>query len=311
MVDVCLVGCGQVAQWRVETIAIQQGFRIAALVDPDPSQGWALAERHGRKAKILTELDDPGAYGLAIIMTPNGLHRKCAEPFIDAGVPVVIEKPMAIAWDDIHWLADRERNGAWICGAYNSRYAPGVREAVENARGHQIVALSSVKYRHRKADYYSDGWHGTWAQDGGVLAQQAIHCLDLVCWIAGSAPRQVAALGFQQAHAIECEDTSTVLLDFGQFAATVAGTTAAGRDGMAALDIVTTKGIYGDQAWGWDDGAGMLWLEISLALETGGPPPVPVQSVLPGLLALHAAYVSMDSGGAWTELGAEHPKLGR
>jgi predicted dehydrogenase len=310
-IKVCIVGCGQVANWRLDEIKMQQGFEISAVVDPVTARAWGLAEKLGRRTQILTELPSPTGYDLAIIQTPNGSHRACAQPFIEAGVPVVIEKPLAIAWEDIRWFDYQAALGAWICGAYNSRYAPGVRGAVTKAAGQKIVALSSVKYRSRKPLYYEDGWHGTWEHDGGVLAQQAIHCIDLVCWIAGRAPTRVAALGFRQLHDIECEDTGTVLMDFGDFAATVTGTTAAGRNGMAALDIITTSGIYGDQAWGWDDGAGMLWLEIQLALAQGLPPPVGVPSILPGLHAMHAAYVSMDRGGDWVPIGSAHRKLGR
>ena len=34
-------------------------------------------------------------------------------------------------------------------------------------------------------EYYEDGWHGTWAQDGGVTNQQAMHHVDALTWICG------------------------------------------------------------------------------------------------------------------------------
>ena len=39
----------------------------------------------------------------------------------------------------------------------------------------------------RLQEYYNDGWHGTWAQDGGVTNQQAIHHVDALTWICGNA----------------------------------------------------------------------------------------------------------------------------
>lgn len=313
MTNVCIVGCGKLANWRINDIKCQQDFRITTVVDPVTENALALAEKIGYRVQVMEEVPPSPSlkdYNLAVIQVPNGSHRACAQPFVEAGVPVVVEKPLAIYWRDIAWFTDRAHEGAWICGAYNSRYAPGVREAAQKASGEKIVALSSTKYRMRTPDYYEDGWHGTWGQDGGVLAQQAIHCVDLVCWVAGREPLRVAALGFNQRHNIECEDTSTVLMDFGDFAATVSGTTAAGRNGMASIDIITTCGIYGDRACGWDDGAGMLWLEIQLALSHGGQPPVSVFSMLPGLRAMHAAYVSMERDGDWVKIGTCHAKLG-
>jgi UDP-N-acetyl-2-amino-2-deoxyglucuronate dehydrogenase len=313
LIDVCIIGCGTLAASRVEEIAVQAEFSVKAVVDPDQAAARSLAvsfRDRGHNPAVLSEIKSPEDYGLAVVQTPNGLHRECAEPFIAAGVAVVVEKPLAIKWDDIHWFAEQERRGAWICGAYNSRFAPEVRKVYEASRGQKIVSLSSVKYRHRGSDYYADGWHGTMAYDGGVLAQQAIHCIDLVCWMAGAAPRRVAALGFNRRHRIECEDTGTALIDFGEFAATVTGTTAAGRDGMAAIDILTTGGIYGDQAWGWDDGATNLWRKINLALRTKAASPVPVASVVPSLEVLHAAYVSIARHGEWVALGEPFRRLG-
>lgn len=314
MIDICIVGCGAVASWRAKYIARQANFNVTALVDPNSENAWNIAPLVRGKSlpRILPKLDDPAAYRLAVIMTPNGLHRTCAEPFINAGIPVVVEKPLTLTWSDIEWFAERERAGAWICGAYNSRFAKGVASAYWASREQTIVTLSSNKMRCRPNEYYMDGWHGTWAYDGGVLAQQAIHCVDLMCWAAGDrAPERVAALGFNRRHRIECEDTGTTLIDFGDFAATVSGTTAAGQNGRATFEIVTTEDIYGTRDSGWDSGAEILWHDVAAALHTEAPPPVPVASVLPGLRTMHAIYVSMARGGEWTEIGAIHPRLGR
>lgn len=312
-INVCIVGCGNVATWRANVIQANPELRVASTVDPNYTKATKLAmsfRQAGHNTHPLTELDDPSNYDLAIIQTPNGLHYKCAEPFIKAGVPVVVEKPLALSWQDME-LFEQASDSSWICGAYNSRFSSGVKAAYDKSRDQKIVHIISDKIRHRKQEYYQDGWHGTWALDGGVLSQQAIHCIDLVCWAAGRAPTQVAALGFNRMHDIECEDTGTVLMDFGDFAGTVFGTTGAGRNGSARFDIITTQGIYGTKDWGWDDGAGPLWYDITYALLNKQPPPVPVQSTLPGLQTLHAAYNSIQKSGEWVAVGSEHERLGK
>jgi UDP-N-acetyl-2-amino-2-deoxyglucuronate dehydrogenase len=315
--NLAIIGCGQVAAWRIKHIGAERRLSVVATVDPIPERAASVAasfRKHGHKPVCFStarEAMDGVALDLAYIATPNGLHRDCAQPFIEAEIAVVIEKPLALAGRSIEWLAEREQLGAWICGAYNSRFSPGVSEAVGKTRGHKIVTIASKKTRSRPPDYYADGWHGTWALDGGVLAQQAVHCIDLVCWAAGDrSPSRVAALGFNRRHEIECEDTGTILMDFGTFAATVWGTTAAGRNGKAAIEIATTDGVYETEDWVWDDGARPLWHLIAEAIENGVGPPVPVSSTLPGLKTLHAAYLSMDRAGDWVELGEWHPRLG-
>ena len=52
----------------------------------------------------------------------------------------------------------------------------------------KILEFGSVSVRLRWCrfqDYYNDGWHGTWSQDGGVTNQQAIHHVDALTWICG------------------------------------------------------------------------------------------------------------------------------
>lgn len=314
---VCIVGCGKLAHARAEVIKRQKNFHIAAVVDPDLENALSLVEEYGgrNRPKALAALDDPRNYNLAIIQSPNGLHRSCAEPFIEEDIPVVIEKPLALAAEDLNWFADKADEGRWICGSYNSRFSPDVNAAVMStmadvAAGYSIVTLESSKFRHRGPSYYQDGWHGTLAMDGGVLAQQAIHCIDLVCWAADIPPLRASSLGFRHKHNIECEDTGTVMIDFGDFCGIVSGTTAAGRPGPATFLSITTRGIYADSSWGWDDGAEILWEKIASALYSGFEPPVTVKSMLPSLRVLHAAYVSVENSGDWKEIGVAHPKLG-
>ena len=51
----------------------------------------------------------------------------------------------------------------------------------------------------RLQEYYNDGWHGTWAQDGGVTNQQAIHHIDALTWICGNV-KSVSAISAKRAN---------------------------------------------------------------------------------------------------------------
>lgn len=46
-----------------------------------------------------------------------------------------------------------------------------------------------VRWKRDQAYYARDAWRGTWELDGGVMAQQASHHLDLLQWFMGPVER--------------------------------------------------------------------------------------------------------------------------
>jgi UDP-N-acetyl-2-amino-2-deoxyglucuronate dehydrogenase len=87
------------------------------------------------------------------------------------------------------------------------------KKAVEQGRlGKLVLADAYVKW-YRSTDYYQ-GWHGTWALDGGgALINQAIHNIDLVQWLSGSVTSITGHIATLR-HKMEAEDTASALLTF-------------------------------------------------------------------------------------------------
>ncbi len=56
-------------------------------------------------------------------------HRKMAEPFIKAGVPIFIDKPLAANLEDLEYFTRAEAEGKWIMSCSSMRYAPVVEES--------------------------------------------------------------------------------------------------------------------------------------------------------------------------------------
>lgn len=56
-------------------------------------------------------------------------HRRMAEPFIQAGVPLFIDKPLAGNLDDLEYFTQAVRDGRWVMSCSSMRYAPVVDES--------------------------------------------------------------------------------------------------------------------------------------------------------------------------------------
>ena len=88
------------------------------------------------------------------------------------------------------------------------------REALLQGRLGQLV-LGTVRVRWcRDQRYYDqDAWRGTYAQDGGVIANQASHHVDMLAWFMGPV-ESVHARGLRALVDIEAEDTAVATVRF-------------------------------------------------------------------------------------------------
>jgi len=97
----------------------------------------------------------------------------------------------------------------------------------------------------RPQDYYDQAnWRGTWALDGGVLANQASHHIDLLEWMMGDVESVFAMSGTMLAN-IEAEDTAVVALRFknGALGVIEATTTARPSDLEGSISILGDGGV--------------------------------------------------------------------
>lgn len=267
--------------------------------------------------------DDGSRCDFTFVATPTQTHWDVARRYIDRGEAVYVEKPLTLNISELDAFLAAEKAGAWICVGQNLRFSPGGMAAKTATVGSRPIALQIAKWRGREPSYYKNG-KGGFAFDGGVLAQQAQHCIDLACWLFGTPPLLVSAFGTTLKHKIECEDTAAVLLNFGHGFAMVGGTTA-GSLAMedTTLSLTTESGLVRSNGFVLDHvqdycGAGDLpaplpdLAHIALsAFQTGDRSPVTVASVENGVRALHAAYASMAANGQPMPLTAQHPLLGQ
>src|SRR5437879_3573142 len=102
------------------------GFRIVALADSETERMAALAHRFG----VSRIVADPGAtveeVDAAIVGDRDGgRHLRNALPFLEAGLPVFIDKPLACSLADSEaMLGAARRSGAPLASASALRWQP-------------------------------------------------------------------------------------------------------------------------------------------------------------------------------------------
>lgn len=206
-VRVAIVGCGGMARSHLRQMLRQQDTtQIAVMSDPSPaaySETAKLFDSSGMKPPPnVTDLDrllsDYGAsLDAAFIITPHANHHDQTKACLEAGLDVLLEKPMAMnAAEAESLIKTRDLTGRLLVVAFPGSLSPQIRTAVNMLRSGELgtlLTISAVVWQNWGS--LSDG---TWRQDvaisgGGFMFDTGAHMLNTVSDLAGEDFVEVAA----------------------------------------------------------------------------------------------------------------------
>lgn len=155
----------------------------------------------------------------AIICAPHPFHAPLAADCFAAGTHVLVEKPIAVEVAEADaMIAAADAANRILAVNFQNRFRPIIERAkalIDDGALGPLLRVLVLEPWYRPAAYYrSATWRGTWqGEGGGVLLNQAIHTIDLLCYLTGM-PTRVWGWTRTLRHAIECEDTAQALLEY-------------------------------------------------------------------------------------------------
>jgi predicted dehydrogenase len=208
-----VVGTGHRVQMYLDAMAGEHrdDAELVALVEPNPGRlavhrNW-LAEAGLDVDTVATGLPEELERLIAetradrvIITSPDFTHAALIARALDAGVDVVVEKPLTINSEGTQKIAAAvQRSGHRVVVTHNYRYSPRNSALKDLIKGGSIGRPLSVTFEWvldtaHGADYFRR-WHRDKANSGGLLIHKASHHFDLVNWWLADAPAQVYARG--------------------------------------------------------------------------------------------------------------------
>lgn len=236
-----LVGAGIIGLTHIETINKTPGFSLAGIVDPGP--GGAVAARdHSVPLYVdVGKMIASGAIDGAIVAAPNELHVPLSTQFLEAGIPVLLEKPIANTLDEAaQLLGVSERTRVPLLVGHHRRHNPIIRKAralIEDGTLGQLITATVMCTLYKDDDYFNIPWRKA-PGVGGPLLINLIHEIDLLRYLFGDIA-SVTAVSSNKARGFEVEDTAAVTLRFE-------------NGGLASLAI--SDAAVGP--WAWDLSAG-------------------------------------------------------
>jgi UDP-N-acetyl-2-amino-2-deoxyglucuronate dehydrogenase len=221
-VRTALVGCGKVGQIHAQALGTLPESELVGVCDVDGARASTFAAQYGGRpfTDVPTMLRESGVQAL-FIGTPHPLHAGPAVEAAEAGVHVLVEKPLAASLEDCDaMIAAAHRHGVKL-GVISQRrwYEPVLRmkAAIEAGKIGRPVLGAFVMYSWRDPAYYrSDPWRGKWdTEGGGVLVNQSPHMLDLLGWLMGDEVAEVGGYWANLNHpSVEVEDSAVAILRF-------------------------------------------------------------------------------------------------
>ncbi|MDR3052836.1 MAG: Gfo/Idh/MocA family oxidoreductase [Coriobacteriales bacterium] len=218
-----LIGCGRIAANHLAA-AQQNGLEVVALCDVVPQAMAEKAERFelpdARRYTDYQQMLASEQLDLIAICTESGKHAAIALDCIEAGVNLIIEKPIALALADADAIIRAaDARGVKVCACHQNRFNKSIqamRAALEAGRfGQLLYGTAHIRWNRGRQYYEQAPWRGTWEQDGGALMNQCIHNIDLIRWMMGDEVSEVFAYTDRLAHDyLEAEDMGLAVLRF-------------------------------------------------------------------------------------------------
>lgn len=180
---IAVVGVGHLGRLHATLLSKRSDVELAAVVDASAEQAAAVAGACGADSFPTIE---PllGHVDAAIIATPTRFHAAVAAPLIEAGVHLLIEKPLTASADEAALLVGAaRRRDVWLQVGHVERFNPAwtaVQSHLAEPKFIEATRTSGHKFR---------------STDIGVVLDLMIHDLDLVLAAVRAPLRRVEALG--------------------------------------------------------------------------------------------------------------------
>ena len=186
-IRIAIAGAGTIGQAHIAVAQGSPGCTLSAIVDPSPT---AVAVAKAAKVPLFTSLDELLATGRpdgVLLATPNHLHVPQALQCIEAGLPILLEKPIAttVAQGE-QLLKVVNATGAKVLIGHHRAHSPimaKAKEVVQSGQLGQLVAVMGSATFFKPDDYFDSA---PWRRElgaGPILINMIheVHNLRMLC----------------------------------------------------------------------------------------------------------------------------------
>lgn len=217
-VRVGVIGAGAIAQVvHLPLLKELPGARIEALCDIHESKARVLADRldvarvcHDHEALLAS-----GDVDAVVICSPNHLHQEQTIAALEAGMHVLVERPLALHEEGTRAVLDAaEAADRTLMVGFNNRFRPdtrGVKSFVSSGELGDIFTIHGTWFN-RKTRPRRATWRHRRATGGGVFMDLGIQVLDLCLWMLDYPEPVGVCAHLHPGERMDVEDSAAVLV---------------------------------------------------------------------------------------------------
>ena len=214
---IAFAGAGYIINIHAKAARTHKDVELAAVVEKFPDKAAALAQKFGIKKHFETmeQLLKTGNADALVIGTPNFMHAPQAIAALNAGVHVMVEKPMAMNTRQAEKMMEASlKSGAKLMVAHCWRFDEDVLWLKRESK--KLGRIIRTKGYGVHANWGPGGWFTQKElAGGGALADMGIHALDTVCFLLGDPkPASVYAKIGTHYKNFDVDDTGVILVEW-------------------------------------------------------------------------------------------------
>jgi len=178
-----VIGAGQIGRLHARVMNESDDVELVAIVDPDASAERVAQVSGARWIRSLEELLESEQIDFGVVAVPTTKHVSVAKALVEAGVAVLVEKPIAAdVASATELLETARRHDAVLAVGHVERFNPAVRELQRRLDERELGRVFQVHAR-RLSPFPSR------VRDAGVALDLATHDLDIMSQLAGTPVR--------------------------------------------------------------------------------------------------------------------------
>ncbi|MCL2654216.1 MAG: Gfo/Idh/MocA family oxidoreductase [Coriobacteriia bacterium] len=176
-----VIGSGNMGRHHVRIMSQCEDVELAYVVDTNITTARELCAQWGGEA--LPSINEIAYADVAIVAVPTQLHEEVALALINRKVNLLIEKPLADSPAAAQRIVDAAKKaGVVLAVGHVERFNPAIQELKRRLKKPQMISIERLSpYPSRIKD--------------SVVYDLTVHDADLACWLTGSEPTEVHAVG--------------------------------------------------------------------------------------------------------------------
>ena len=187
-VKLVVAGAGLVGKRHIEAIRKSEDAVLISIVDPDPAAKNIANQQNVPWYSSLQDMFAREQVDGIILATPNQVHVENGIQCLEAGCPMLIEKPLATSADEAEQFVSIARNkNIPILVGHHRRHNPLIQRAHEEIKQGRIGTLRAAHancWLYKPDDYFEEApWRK--AKGAGPVSVNLIHDIDLLRYLCG------------------------------------------------------------------------------------------------------------------------------